>query len=94
MFAVLHCEFSPIFNSNIVGYNGAVGAIQAVVHLGPTQPTQRMVNLPQFDRLHLINLQVQFDEFEAVGIKAVGVSIKPENFGVCVEYANSLWDTT
>ena len=39
-FYVLIQEYEKVFDPNILGYNGAVGALEAVVNMGPCQPPQ------------------------------------------------------
>lgn len=82
-FISLHKEFSSVFNSKIQCYNGALGPLQAVVHMGPVQPPQRKGRVPMYARDKLVELQAKFDELEAVGVFA-----KPEDIGVNVEYLN------
>ena len=46
-----------IVDSNIVGYNGAVGPFEATVNMGPVQPPQYKGRCPQYARDKLVELQ-------------------------------------
>lgn len=79
---LLH-KYDDVFNSDISGYNGAVGPFEASVNMGPVQPPQRKGRLPQYARNKLVELQEKFDELESQGIFR-----RPEDIGVNIEYLN------
>ncbi|CAG2208159.1 unnamed protein product [Mytilus edulis] len=65
------------------GYNGAVGALEAKVNMGPVQPPQRKGRIPQYQKTQLVTLQEKFNELEDIGVFK-----KTEDIGVTVEYLN------
>lgn len=76
-------DFDNVFNPNFKGYNGAAGAFQTKVNMGPVQPPQRKGRVPQYSRNQLQELQAMFDELEDKG-----VFCRPEDVNVSVEYVN------
>ena len=76
-------EYDEVFDPNYAGYNGHVGPFEAVVNMGPVQPSQRKGHLPQYARNQLVELQAKFDELETMG-----VFVRPEDVPVNVEYLN------
>ena len=82
-FHTLHREYCRVFKTHFKGYNGAAGKFKAVVNMGPTKPPQRKVQLPQYSKNKLVELQDKFDE-----LKELGVFRKPEDVKVNVEYVN------
>ena len=72
-FTAIHREYDHVFDPKLVRYNGAVGPIQAKVNMGPVLPPQRKGKVPQYSRNKLEELQLKFDELEAMG-----VFVKPE----------------
>lgn len=53
-----------IFNSTIVGNNGAAGPVEATVNVGPVQLPQRKGHVSQYSRHKLAELQEKYDELE------------------------------
>ena len=82
-FQALLQQYDTVFDSNIVGYNGAVGPFEATVNMGPVQPPQRKGRCPQYARDKLVELQQKFDDLERQGIFR-----RPEDIGITAEYLN------
>ena len=61
--AVLQAN-DDVFNSTIVGNNGATGPVEATVNMGPVQLPQRKGRVPQYSRHKLAELQEKYDEPE------------------------------
>ncbi|VDI36235.1 Hypothetical predicted protein [Mytilus galloprovincialis] len=76
-------QYDNVFNPTFKGYNGAVGALEAKVNMGPVQPPQRKGRIPQYSKTQLVTLQEKFNELEDIGVFK-----KPEDIGVTVEYLN------
>ena len=76
-------EYDAVFDTHIVGYNGAKGPLEAVVNMGPVLPPQRKGRMPLYPRDKLDILQRQFDELESMGVFK-----RPEDLGITVEYLN------
>lgn len=56
--------YDDVFNSTIVGNNGATGPVEATVNMGPVQLPQRKGRIPQYSRHKLAELQEKYDEPE------------------------------
>lgn len=82
-FRNLLIKFDDVFNPNFIGYNGAVGPLEAKVNMGPVQPPQRKGRVPQYSKNQLDTLQQKFDELENIGVFK-----RPEDVGITVEYVN------
>jgi hypothetical protein len=82
-FKDVNSTYDSVFYTSIPKYNGASGAIEAIVNIGPTVPPQRKGRLPQYNKASLSELQQKFDDLEKEGVFA-----KPEDVGICVEYLN------
>ena len=82
-FYALIQEYEKVFDPNILGYNGAVGALEAVVNMGPCQPPQHKGRLPQYPHDKMVLLQRAMDDLETIGVLR-----KPEELGISVEYVN------
>ena len=67
-FQALLQQYDTVYDSNIVGYNGAVGLFEAIVNMGPLQPPQRKGRCLQYARSKLVELQQRFDDLERHGI--------------------------
>ncbi|VDI67074.1 Hypothetical predicted protein [Mytilus galloprovincialis] len=76
-------QYDNVFSPTFKGYNGAVGALEAKVNMGPVQPPQRKGRIPQYSKTQLVTLQEKFNELEDIGVFK-----KPEDIGVTVEYLN------
>ncbi|CAG2241165.1 unnamed protein product [Mytilus edulis] len=76
-------SYDHVFSPTFKGYNGAVGALEAKVNMGPVQPPQRKGRIPQYSKTQLVTLQEKFNELEDIGVFK-----KPEDIGVTVEYLN------
>ncbi|CAG2246128.1 unnamed protein product [Mytilus edulis] len=76
-------QYDNVFNPTFKGYNGAVGALEAKVNMGPVQPPQRKGRIPRYSKTQLVTLQKKFNELEDIGVFK-----KPEDIGVSVEYLN------
>ena len=79
----LHQNYDEVFNPQIAKYNGAFGAFEAKVNMGPTQPPQRKGKVPQYSRDRLVELQQRFDDLEDQGVFK-----RPEDLGITAEYLN------
>ena len=82
-FTSLLDEYDHIFDPNIKGYNGAEGPFEAIVNMGPVEPSQRKGRLPQYARHQLLELQQKFDDLETLGVFK-----RPEDINIPVEYLN------
>ena len=82
-FGEIHQRMESVFSPEYSTYNHKFGRFEAVVNMGPVKPPQRKGRVPQYSRDKLVQLQLQFDELEALGVLA-----KPEAIGVVVEYLN------
>ena len=82
-FAKINHQFDHVFQPEIGRYNGASGAIEGRVNMGPDLPPQKKGCLPPYNRGKLDILHAKFDVLEAGGVFA-----KPEDVGVPVEYSN------
>ena len=80
----LHQNYDKVFNPQIAKYNGAFGAFEAKVNMGPTQPPQRKGKLPQYSRNKLVKLQQRCDDLEGQGVFK-----RPDDLGITAEYLNS-----
>ena len=65
--AVLQAN-DDVFNSTIVGNNGATGPVEATVNMGPVQLPQGKGRVPQYSRHKLVELLEKFDELEQWGV--------------------------
>ena len=79
----LHQNYDEVFNPQIAKYNGAFGAFEAKVNMGPTQPPQRKGKVLQYSRDRLVELQQRFDDLEDQGVFK-----RPEDLGITAEYLN------
>lgn len=61
--AVLQAN-DDVFNSTIVGNNGAAGPVEATVNMGPVQLPQYKGGVPQYSCHRLAELQEKYDELE------------------------------
>ncbi|CAC5413332.1 unnamed protein product [Mytilus coruscus] len=76
-------KYDDVFSPTFKGYNGAVGALEAKVNMGPVQSRQRKGRIPQYSKTQLVTLQEKFNELEDIGVFK-----RPEDIGVTVEYLN------
>ena len=76
-------EYDKVFDSDLPGYNGHFGSLEAKVNMGPTQPPQRRGRVPQYSKDQLGLLQEKFDYLEKLG-----VFCRPEDMDVNIEYVN------
>ena len=83
LFYLIVKDFDDVFSPTMTGYNGSMGKFEAVVHMGPVQPSQRKGRCPQYSRDKVLELQDKFDVLEHMG-----VFMKPEDAGISVEYVN------
>ncbi|CAG2236610.1 unnamed protein product [Mytilus edulis] len=82
-FKYLLRQYDNVFSPTFKGYNGAVGALEAKVNMGPVQPPQRKGRIPQYSKTQLVTLQEKFNEFEDIGVFK-----KLQDIGVTAEYLN------
>lgn len=61
--AVLQAN-DDVFNSTIVGNNGAAGPVEATVNMGPVQLPQCKGHVPQYSHHKLAELQEKYDELK------------------------------
>ena len=72
------------FIPTVIGYNGTADPVDAVVYMGPVQPSPCKGRVPRYSRDKLIELQEKLDEREKCKVFQ-----RPEDIGVSVEYINS-----
>ncbi|CAC5394087.1 unnamed protein product [Mytilus coruscus] len=77
-FKALLRQYDYVFSSTFKGYNGAVGALEAKVNMGPVQPPQRKGRIPQYSKTQLVILQEKFNELEDIAFADVGRYSKPQ----------------
>ncbi|CAC5394098.1 unnamed protein product [Mytilus coruscus] len=56
-FEALLRQYDDVFCPPFKGYNGAVGALEAKVNMGPVQPPQRKGRIPKYSKTQLVTLQ-------------------------------------
>ena len=75
--------YDSVFDPEYSLYNHAFGKFEAVVNMGAAKPPQRKGRVPQYSRGKLVELQMELDRLEDLGVFA-----KPEQLDVTVEYIN------
>ncbi|CAC5380848.1 unnamed protein product [Mytilus coruscus] len=78
-------QYDNIFSPTFKGYNGAVGALEAKVNMGPVQPPQRKGRIPQYSKTQLVTLQEKGLKYCVVSTLFCGVR------GICEVYNGDAW---